>query len=84
MGSFIKNIEADGRTIEFSFMRIFTVDGVKFFVTTHDKGGRPVLFQMEVKKGEWKIINAPKVPEWIIRKENELSNSIIENNPFSQ
>jgi hypothetical protein len=36
------------------------------------------LFTMEKKMGEWKIIDAPKVPTWIHDREKELSTAIIE------
>ena len=33
---------------------------------------------MEEKQGEWKIIDAPKVPTWIHDREEELSKAIME------
>jgi hypothetical protein len=34
---------------------------------------------MELKNLEWKIINAPEVPSWIINAEKQLEEIILEN-----
>ena len=50
-----------------------------FYVTVFDKNLKSCLFTMKQIKGEWKIIDAPKVPQWIHDVEKELENAIKEN-----
>lgn len=81
MGSFIKKIIADNRTIEFSFMRVFSVEGPRFLVTTVD-GNKALLFQMVFLDGQWGIKEGQKVPDWIYKIEPQLTRAITESNPL--
>ena len=51
------------------------------FATVYRKGSRQahIAFYMEEKNGEWKIISASKVPDWIINIQNKLEAAILEN-----
>ena len=65
--------------MEFSFTRLISVNEIMFYVTVFDKNLKSCLFTMKQIKGEWKIIDAPKVPQWIHDVEKELENAIKEN-----
>jgi hypothetical protein len=64
---------------EFLFNRIYTVDGVRYHVSVMDADRHVFAFNMEEKYGRWKIINAPKIPDWIMNIEKELEDAIFEN-----
>lgn len=64
---------------EFSFYRIFTVNGSRFHISVMDQERKHYYFNMDEKHGQWKIINAPKVPDWIMGVEKHLEQAIIDN-----
>jgi hypothetical protein len=79
MQNFTKRIRIEeGYSPEFSFNRIHTVNGVHYYVSVMDKRGQSYAFNMELKDKSWKIINAPKLPDWIMRIEKELGDAIFE------
>ena len=53
----------------FFFNKIHTANGIRYHVSVIDKGKRSCSFDREEKKGAWKIINAPKIPDWIMNIE---------------
>lgn len=77
MGSFIKGFTIKGRSKDFSFIRVFTTNGVRYYVTVVDGHAKPYLFHMEKRSDNtWRIVDAPKVPEWIHHIEAELGKAI--------
>jgi hypothetical protein len=64
---------------EFFFHRVFTVSGnQRYHVSVKDEVGYPVFFTMEQKHNEdWKIVDAPKVPDWIMKMETVLSEVVL-------
>lgn len=81
MKDFSKRIKTGwGFIPEFFFHRVFTVSGnQRYYVSVNDREGHPVFFNMEQKNnGTWKIVDAPKVPEWIMDVEPVLNNIILE------
>ena len=63
---------------EFLFNRIYTANGNHFHVLVKDSAKQSFFFNMELTAtGSWKIINAPKLPDWIIKLEKQLETSII-------
>jgi hypothetical protein len=64
---------------EFFFSRVYTVAGVRYFVSVTDTERKSWLFNMQERNGEWQIINAPKVPDWIIDVEKQLEWAIYNN-----
>ena len=81
MSNFIKHIDVDGKPLEFSFNRIHTAHGPKYFVMVADEN-REYHFIIEKSSGEWMLNDAPKVPEWIHELEGKLVEAIIENEAF--
>ena len=82
MPHFKKRFKTDFGTPQFVFDRIFTVNGAHYHVSVVDDKGRSQFFNMQFKKDEWVIIDAPKVPDWIMGLQNELSKAIIDHKPF--
>ena len=76
--SFSKQIRSGGGIIEFNFIRIFTVKGLKYFVMVVGNNSKSYLFQMEQRNGRWGILNDPKLPKWICDLEEELEQAILE------
>jgi hypothetical protein len=81
MGGFIKQIKSDRRIFDFSFLRIYTVNGIKFFVSVIETPTTAHHFTMQKRGHAWKIDDAPKVPDWIKELEPQLAAAIIENEP---
>jgi hypothetical protein len=80
MHDFTKRILiSKGFTAEFLFNHIFTFNGVRYYVSVTDGKGQTLGFNMEKKYGRWKIIDAPKVPGWIMNIEEQLEDAISEN-----
>ena len=50
-----------------------------FFVTAIDRNGKELSFNVKAAgKGMWKIVNAPRVPDLLLAKEEEISFVITE------
>lgn len=82
MKDFSKKIKADWNFFaEFFFHQLHTVTGQqRWHVSVKDIQGHSIFFNMEQRSnGSWKIVNAPKVPDWIMDLETVLNNSILEN-----
>lgn len=76
--NFIRQISIDNKTLDFKFLRIYTSNGYKYYITVEDSQANPYLFHMELKQDRWKIVDAPKVPEWIHLVESQLEAAILE------
>jgi len=66
----------EGILFSFSFHRIYGGKGIKYFVQAIDGHRNKHSFTMEASGGRWKIINAPKVIDLIVRNEAMLSQII--------
>ena len=77
MPHFKKHIPTDFGNPEFFFNRIFTPIGTKYHVGVLDSERRHIFFNMEAKEGKWHIADAPKIPDWLLKIESELSNAIV-------
>jgi hypothetical protein len=64
---------------EFSFNRIYTVNGVRYYISVFDRKQQAYYFNMQSQGNQWKIINAPKLPNWILNAERELESAILSN-----
>ena len=71
------NIET-GFEPEFHFTKIYCTQGVRFHVSVSNED-RSYAFNMVLKHLEWKRINGPEVPLWIINAEKQLEEAILEN-----
>jgi hypothetical protein len=80
MADFKKRIlSEEGFYPEFIFYRIFTAKGIGFHISVIDKNRQSQFFNMEQTAEGWRIVNAPKLPDWIINIEKKLSDAIDEN-----
>ena len=61
---------------EFFFQKFISPKSEKYHVFTKDKQHNDCSFEMERAYGRWKIIDAPKVPQWIISLEAQLEEVI--------
>ena len=77
MERFFKTIVVNGVSLEFSFFKIHSVRGHRYYITVLENQ-KPLLFQMEKKNDNWQIIDAPKVPKWIHDIKDQLINAIVE------
>ena len=79
MRSFIRTIKISNQfNPEFWFEQIQMQRNIGYFVTVKDQEGKEYAFNMKLKDEKWKIVNAPKVPEWIITVEDRLEQAILD------
>ena len=79
MQTFSKRVTIEpGFEPEFHFTKIYCTQGVRFHVSVSNED-MTYAFNMELKPLGWKIINAPKVPCWIVDVENQLQEIIFSN-----
>lgn len=58
---------------EFSFSALHSTSGLRYYVSVVDDDNRLSVFTMEKRFDDsWKIIDAPKVPAWIMALESTL------------
>ena len=80
MQTFSKRVLIDaGFSPAFFFSKIYTMNGVRFHVSVIDLLNRTHHFNMILKNSEWKIINAPEIPSWIMNVEKQLQEVVLEN-----
>ena len=80
MQSFTRRIDVShDYSPEFSFNRIATVGSDRYHVSVLDSDGAHQYFNMDLKSERFRIVDAPKVPEWIMRVEDQLERAIVEN-----
>jgi predicted dehydrogenase len=75
MMDFRKNINTTEGLVAFSFVRIYTSRGMIYFVSATGRTMRHH-FHMEKRQGGWKIILAPKPPDFILQYEDQLAQVI--------
>jgi hypothetical protein len=50
----------------FQFDKVYYIDSYRYFVSIRSPAGLPFQFQMEKDfTDNWKLVDAPKVPDWI-------------------
>lgn len=79
MGSFVKQIQTNKEKLDFSFLGIHTINGMKYFVTVMESPTKAHHFIMEKCEDVWQIINRERIPAWIMNLKNELIVAIKEN-----
>lgn len=73
---FSRQFRAGERQREFNFRKLKSTDGEAFSVNVSDERGNRILFNMQKKENEWKIVQA-ELPPWILQSEANL-NKVIE------
>lgn len=77
MLNFNETLRVDDETLHFSFNRIFTADGEKFYVVVQKARQ---FFPFDMKKdaaGKWKIMEP--IPAWAVELESQISEMINRN-----
>jgi hypothetical protein len=78
MADLIKKIDTPDGLLVFSLTRIHTVNGLTYFAGVFGRSAHH-FFLMEKRGGKWKIVQAPKPPDWIYSYEDELGKFLEEN-----
>lgn len=71
MIQFSRQFKAGDRQREFNFRKLNSPDIGAFSVNVSDERGNRLLFTMEKKETEWKIMPA-QLPQWILISESNL------------
>lgn len=82
MKDFYTTIQTEIGTRDFKFIRVFTANGVIFYVTTLDERKRALMFTMTIKNGEWKFNDYTAIQPWLQNIETKLAMLIAESNPL--
>lgn len=78
MPSFTKKIRLPkGGVRQFDFTRIYTVDGVQYFVGVSDSDNKAYRFYMRKIKDTWTIVDTKGLPEWVPGLTPELEKAIL-------
>lgn len=73
MDIFTKEVQLREPLLRVCFTRIAACSGSKYFVEVLAKGGQKYAFDMARNGGSWRVVNAPKVDDFILRMEGQLS-----------
>ena len=68
-------VKGHGRII-FEFIKINKVEHADYFITLNVKKEN-ISFRMRKRSENWKIVDAPKVPDWIMDIESQLSDILV-------
>jgi len=81
MNDFTKTIRVHKNfTAEFVFQILHTTSADQYYVSVQDEGRQRCVFTMEQRPDlSWKIIDAPKVPQWLMEIETRLEEAILKN-----
>lgn len=71
MLQFSCQLKAGDRQREFNFRKLNNPAEEKFNVNVSDERGNRILFSMEKKESEWKIIPS-QLPQWVLQSEANL------------
>ncbi|RYZ28715.1 MAG: hypothetical protein EOO10_08635 [Chitinophagaceae bacterium] len=80
MFQFTKFIQTSFGNPLFSFTKIFTLAGERYYVFVRNREGKIYSFAMEQKGVRWFILNPINVHDWVIEVETELAGAISEYN----
>ena len=82
LSAFMKNFTCEISTVDygpctFRFSRLYTAGAIVYYVTTGSATGSHTFTMVANDREGWRIIDAPKVPDWILALEKELSDRIV-------
>ncbi len=78
MQSFSKRIQTDWGNFNFYFNEIYSADGRRFHISVIERDKKAIMFHMKANEAKWEFVNSTNCPEWLIKLESELSNTIRE------
>ena len=67
----------DKNMVAFEFTRCYTPLGIQFYISVLERW-TPYMFAVKERKEGWKIVDAPKVPQWIHDVEVQIADAICE------
>lgn len=77
MEQFSKEITVGKEKRLFHFTRLKNVNGVKFFITSHDEAKKAISFSLtERDNADWKLL--PGSARWLYAIETQLSDAILD------
>jgi hypothetical protein len=80
MPQFSKRFSTKWGISNFYFNGIFTVEGLRYHISTIDKDRKAIMFYMEPNENKWQVVDRENYPDWILILEEELSEAIKKNN----
>lgn len=83
MADFSCELETSEGPVLFTFSRIYTVRGPIYF-TTAARHSISHYFHMVKSAERWKIVHAPRPPNWVLECEDELARIIDANHEQQQ
>ena len=78
MNIIYKSIKTAKWILDFNFIRVYTVDGVRYFYFDWWPL-KSYLFYMKKQNRIWTIANKDKFPNWILELEENLEQAIVQN-----
>jgi hypothetical protein len=77
MPHFTKELKTDFGYAEFVFNRMYTVEGMRYYVSVNDNNHNSYFFRMQALGSRWIVVDK-NVPEWVLKLQNELSDAVVE------
>ena len=68
----------NGFDIDFTFKRVFTVLGIRYYVYGIGTDCRAIMFVMGQTRDTWTIVNPEELPSWAKNVESQISEAIIQ------
>ena len=75
---FIKHILIENRYLRFSFNEIYSLEGMRYYISVVGADHKVYHFNMKELLGSWKLIHPEECPNWIVLNEDLFSTVIIE------
>lgn len=76
MNSFVKDIVLNNISFQFHFNEYYSPRGTRYFVYVITGNGNSFSFNMERINSDWRIIDAPKLPDYFMCNEKKISDAI--------
>ena len=77
MQHFTKELNTELGHVIFTFNSIYTVGGMRYYISVNDKKHHGYFFKMEAMRGKW-FIEDNNLPGWVIKIQDALSDTINE------
>ena len=71
-------VKAGDRLREFNFRKLKEPQEGLFSVNVCDERGNRIIFNIEKKEEEWKIVQGTMLPRWLIQNEIRLRDAMLE------
>ena len=71
-------VKAGDRLREFNFRKLKEPQEGLFSVNVCDERGNRIMFNIEKKEEEWKIVQGTRLPRWLVQNEIRLRDAMLE------